>query len=430
MKIFAVIILGSCLAGLSLQSVASETATNSIDSLVAEAYRNNPEVKWYEAEITAARAGLKLAAVRPQPELNVEIGHKSSRDNTGVRGDGLAWSVSVMQSFEWPGRVGLRKAIANYDIQLAELGLQQFRTELANRVRLAAWNLWAARQQLETARTVQKRFSDLREVLVQRDPAGIAPALEIRVLEATELGLRKRVTDAEVEMQDYRSELNLLCGKAPAAEIQIEKAELDLAPGLDIRALLAIARTNNFELRVKEAELTQQGFKVDLARSDRFPSISFGPMISEERSLGRDRIVGVGISLPLPLWRRNAANVESAEARRIQAEAMLQVTLREIELKLTQASQAYETKLAEIQKWHPDSLKEFEQAAALADRHYQLGAVPVTTYVELQKQYIDAVSSLLSLRTEALKAAGTLEQAAGAGLGLVTLNPQKQSKLN
>jgi len=46
---------------------------------------------------------------------------------------------------------------------------------------------------------------------------------------------------------------------------------------------------------------------------------------------------------------------------------------------------------------------EFRKAAALADRHYRLGAVPISTYVELQKQYLEAVEALLDTRREALE---------------------------
>ena len=49
-----------------------------------------------------------------------------------------------------------------------------------------------------------------------------------------------------------------------------------------------------------------------LARNERFPSISVGPSYSEENALDRERIVGLGVSFPLPLWNRNGANIEAA----------------------------------------------------------------------------------------------------------------------
>ena len=57
-----------------------------------------------------------------------------------------------------------------------------------------------------------------------------------------------------------------------------------------------------------------------------------------------------------------------------------------------------------------------KSAAELADRHYRLAAVPVTTYVELQKQYLEAVETLLDTRREAIAAAAELEELTGLDL--------------
>jgi cobalt-zinc-cadmium efflux system outer membrane protein len=66
-----------------------------------------------------------------------------------------------------------------------------------------------------------------------------------------------------------------------------------------------------------------------------------------------------------------------------------------------------------MEKWRPDSVQHFKEAAEVADRHYRLGAVPIATYVELQKQYLEAVESLLETKKEALEAAQTLELLTG-----------------
>jgi cobalt-zinc-cadmium efflux system outer membrane protein len=173
--------------------------------------------------------------------------------------------------------------------------------------------------------------------------------------------------------------------------------------------LLALARTNNFDLRVRAAELAQQGFRVALAKNERFPSISVGPSFSEENALERDRVISLGVSLPLPLWNRNTANIETAAARQMQAETSLFVAQREIERKVMEAALTYESKVREIGKWRPDAVEHFREAAELADRHYRLGAVPVGTYVELQKQYLEAVDALLDTRKDALQAAQDLD---------------------
>src|SRR5258708_20979771 len=55
------------------------------------------------------------------PELSSPLGTKHARSaESGLAGEGLAWSVSVLQMFEYPGRLSLRKAIANRQIRSEE----------------------------------------------------------------------------------------------------------------------------------------------------------------------------------------------------------------------------------------------------------------------------------------------------------------------
>ena len=196
-----------------------------------------------------------------------------------------------------------------------------------------------------------------------------------------------------------------------ATKVEPVKLTFGKAPGQD--DLLAAAQTNNFELQMRRIELEQQGFRVSLARKDGYPSLTLGPYYSNERAGDREQQVGVGISMLLPLWNRNKGNIETAEARRKQAETSLFVTQRDLDRRILEKLLAYQTKLTEIGKWRPETVDEFRKAAELADRHYRLGAVPIATYVELQKQYLEAVEALLDTRREALEAGQELQRLTG-----------------
>ena len=413
---FAVAALAVGRIAYAQDAVPAAVPTNgvvSLDSLVKEALEKNPELAFFQAEIAVAKGARTTAGVFANPELSAGVNRKSVR-GPGPNGDGVAWSVSLMQPLEWPGRLGLRKAIANRDIELATLGLERFRTALAGRVRTLAYGLFAAQEKAAAAREVAERFRDLREVLVQRDPAGLTPLLETRVIEATELNAQRKASEALLAQQSALLELNQLRGNSPEAALRVEPPRLTFPAAAGNEALLALARTNNFEVRLRTVELEQQGFRVNLARNERRPAISVGPFVSHESAGGdRELQVGVGLSLPLPLWNRNQGSIASAQARQVQAETSLYVTLREVERKILEAALTYETKVREMGKWRPDSVEHFREAAEVADRHYRLGAVPISTYVELQKQYLEAVEALLDTKREALEASLQLELLTG-----------------
>lgn len=424
------VVLGSAARGAETnEASASLSATNSatLDALVAETLERNPELKFYEAEIAAARGGRKTAGSFANPELSGGVGNKTIRGG-GVNAEGVAWSVSVLQPFEWPGRLGLRKAIANRDIELAELGYARFKVALAGRVRTLAYGLFAAQEKAAATREVAERFKALREVLVQRDPAGLTPLLETRVIEATELTMQRKASDATLATQAALLELNQLRGVPPDTRLAVSQTHLAFRPAESLETLTALARTNNFELRLRTIELAQQGFRVDLAKNERYPAISLGPTISEENAGDRERIIGVGVSLPLPLWNRNKGNIQTAMARQMQAEVSLNLTAREVERKVIEAALTYETKLRQMASWRPDSVEHFREAAEVADRHYRLGAVEISVYVELQKQYLEAVESLLDTKKEALEAAQNLELLTGLTLPLSSTTMKEEKK--
>jgi len=407
------------------KSVAvAATNSMSLDALVTDILQHNPELNFYKAEIAAAKGERRTAGTLANPEASATLGHK----RVSAAGEGLAWSVSLQQPFEWPGRTPLRKAIANQQITLAELGFSQFRAALAGRARTLAYSLFAAQQKAAAAREVADRFQSLREVLVQRDPAGITPLLETRVIEATEITLHHQTSEAVVETQAALLELNQLRGQAWERSLQITPSNLTFASAPETDSLLAATRTNNFELKMRQAELEQQGFKLSLARHDRYPAIAVGPYLSQERAGDRETQVGIGVTIPLPLWNRNKGGIEVAQAREQQAQTSLYVTQREVERKVVEQAIRYATKLNEMSKWRPDSVEQFREAAALADRHYRLGAVPIATYVELQKQYLEAVHALLDTKRDALDAGQQLQLLTGVDFDQLQTHPAKEEK--
>ncbi len=403
---------------------ATPVGAVSLPSLVSEIISKNPEIAFYEAELDAAKAGRKVAGTRENPELSMSAGRKRVTDPSGaLAGEGAAWSVSVSQTFDWPGRLALRKAIANQDIALAELGLARFKVALASRSHTLVYGLHAAHERAAAAAEVATRYQSLRELFLAREPGGITPLLETRVIEAQELTLQKRATEAQLAVQAALVELNQRRGLPVDATITIAPVKLALGSAPDLDSILSAARENNFEFKAAKIELEQQGLVVSLARNEGRPGFTVSPYISQEKAGDKEQSFGIGLSVPLPMNGRAGANTAVAEARRRQAETAVLVAQRNMEREVITATHRLAAKLAESAKWTPDAARKFRDAAELADRHYRLGAVPISTYVELQNSYLEAIEALYETQQEALEAAGTLQLLSGLELKAVETQP-------
>lgn len=415
-----ILILILCLTITDVPSLTAEKSpvANQIapEALVRQALEKNPEVNFYAAGIAAARGALKTAGTIRNPELSAQAGYKNTRGPSGpTLGEGAAWSLSVSQILEYPGRIALRKAIAKGDIELAELHFEQFRLTLAARVRALAYSVLLSQEKWVAARDVVDRFRGLSEVLSQREPAGVTPLLESRIIDANTLTLRRQAREAALAEQTAFAELNQLRGRPATAPLDINGGQLGFAK-TSLPALLEAARAHSFDIRIRAVELAQQGFKVSLSKNERYPAATVGPYYSQENAADKERQVGIGISVPLPLWDRNAGNIETNKARELQAQASLLATEREVERRVAQSTTIFQAKREEIGKWQAGTVAKFRETGELADRNYRSGAVPMSIYVETQKQYLEVLGALHDMKKDALQAAQELEILTGLKL--------------
>src|SRR5213595_3175532 len=235
----------------------------SLDALVTEALARNPELNVYSAEIAAAKGERRTAGEWQNPEASTETGAKIVRDYHGnTLGDGIIWTLGATQTFEYPGRVSLRKAIANHQIALAEVGLEGFRAALAARVRAAAFRAALGKAKAGAAEEIAKRFDDLATVLQQRPAAGVAQQADVRIVEASAITLKRRPLEGQREMQSAIYELNQLRGARADSPLALSQVDLKLQSLPPSATLLSKARERNYDIRARVVELEQQGYKV------------------------------------------------------------------------------------------------------------------------------------------------------------------------
>jgi cobalt-zinc-cadmium efflux system outer membrane protein len=403
--------------GLAAALITTCSADRAIDAIVAEAFARNPEIKVYEAEIAAARGERRTAGEWRNPEITADAGTKLVRDVPGgPNSDGVLWTVSALQTFEYPGRVRLRKAIANRQIVLAELGLDGFKAALAARVRAVVYRAASSEAKVGATAEVSKRFEELLSVLSQRPLAGVAPQIDLRIIEANASALKRRVLEAEREIQSARYTLNRLRGARPDVALDIPKIDLTLAPVPEPAALVAAARRQNYDIRTHVMELEQQGFKVQLALNERWPAVQVGPFAHQERADVNEYHFGIGVSVPLPLWNRNAGKIQTERARAVKAEAELTAMVREVQRKVADAAFVYKSRREEANNLQVSMLPPLRDAAEVADRNYRAGALPITTYTEVQKQYVDALDALAAAQQAAIEARQQLEEVTASRL--------------
>jgi hypothetical protein len=199
MKYHSTFLLLTATLAVALPSIAPATEAVTPDLVVTEIVTRNPELAFYEAEIAAARAGVRSAGAPADPELSLGLGRKRVTDSVGVlAGEGTAWSVSVSQTFEWPGASRCARPSPTTTSRWPSSASPASRPPWPAAPAPSRTDCTPPAERAAAAAEVAARYQALRELFLARDPGGITPLLETRVIEAQELTLQKRATEAQL----------------------------------------------------------------------------------------------------------------------------------------------------------------------------------------------------------------------------------------
>ncbi|MCX6972952.1 MAG: TolC family protein [Verrucomicrobia bacterium] len=388
----------ACYIGLIVGSalVAQETPTsvspNSIDALVSMALANNAELKSFEAEVAVARGQRTQAGFFKNPEVSFEFGGREVRDSENIlQGNGTTLSVSVMQTFEFPGKGTLRKAIANKNIEIAELGLEQFRLSLAGQVRVLAYEHLAAVAEAQAAEAVYKQSNELASQLNSQANFGARLQIEIRLVQASLIELGEAIKDASLRREETRTQLNSLLGRPQNLPLRISASLTPPTKRLDDTALVFAAQSNNPLLKIRQKELERSARELTSTRLDIAPDFSIGPFFSRDVAGDTEQNIGGAISASVPIWDWNIGNIQSAKARSAMAEALRVKAERDTEAQILSRLKAYELTRRQLGMIPSGLLQNIQEASTLADTQFRNGSIGAQLYLDTQSAYLNSL---------------------------------------
>ena len=374
------------------QDKPAASRPNTIEGLVTLALESNAELQVFEAELAAAKGQRTQAGFFRNPEISTEIGAREVRDSENVlQGNGTTFSIAVTQTFEFPGKGTLRKAIANKNIEIAELGLEQFRLALAGQVRLLAYEHLASVSEAEAAESVYRQSNELSSQLASQTGFGARQQIEIRLIQASLVELGVAIKEASLRREESRTKLNALLGLPQNMPLRIRDPLLPPYNRLDVNRLVFAAQENNPLLKIRRRELERSARELTATRLDVAPDFAIGPFFSRDVAGDTEQNIGATISATVPLWDWNIGNIQSARARREAAEALRVKAERDTEAEILSRFQAYELTLRQLGMIPSGLLQNVREASTLAETQFRNGSISAQLYLDAQSAYLDVL---------------------------------------
>lgn len=392
------------------ERTASHASHTALDSLLNRALLAHPGIRAAESRVEAARAAVGPAGALPDPMLgvgvmNVPLGARDEADMTAM----TMKTVGVGQMIPYPGKLALRRRVAELELSAAEAQHEAARLAVAEEVRRAYYELAFLDQAVGIIERNQKLLTNFVRVTESRYGVGTGgqqDVLKARVElarlaeEAVTLAERRTATLARLNAALDRPTGTPVAGPqvpehlaraavaSNAREIRFASAALGSraadSPLPPLAELQETAVRQSPAIRAHQAMIEAQAARVELARKEHLPDFDVSVQYGQRND--RPDMVSAMVSVPIPLRKGSKQDLEvkQAEAQLAALQAEHHEQANEIRAEVAGAYADLERNRAQLALFVKSILPQGRAALESATASFQVGRVDFLTVLENQ----------------------------------------------
>jgi cobalt-zinc-cadmium efflux system outer membrane protein len=390
----------------------------SMDDAVRVAFSRNRDLIAAKLDVDTATTDVIAARMLPNPVVSYTLSNLVlGRGNDQMMGlkpgffDQPVQTIGISQVIDVWAKRRARTQTAELGVEFRKWVAADAMRNIAHAVRTAFIEVLREQAERALAREVAGRYAATTKLSRSRFAAGDISEAELRKVELEAIRYDNAVIDADSQWDLARAQLAILMGLADAAAIPTELPD-DFAlvvPGENLSAadaatqLVGLAMRRRPDVRAAQLDRARAAAQLVSARREAYPDIAIGPTYSHSGftvSGDNPNVLGVGVSLPLPLFDRNQASRARADVdiRRADNEAArLELVVRH---EIADATRRERRARQLVGIYEGGMLKLADDALRTAERLYHAGASSLLEFLEAQRTYLETRGQYLRTRHE------------------------------
>ena len=381
----------------------------------------NPELALMRAEAQAAEQRVQPAGALPDPLLRVELMNVNNYGNDA--GFNLLPSkvgetqYTLMQMLPWPGKLELRRGVAEADARQAQVRTEVAWNELAMRIKTAYARYFLAAGNERLVLEILDLMKRIEQIAQVRYAGGLVVQQDAIRAQLEQTTMRAELIMLDSEKRQQRARLNALLSREPGAPLGEPRALRPLPPpgSLDVPTLAQRARAGNPQLAAEEARLASAEKSRELTFRNRYPDFSVGLQPTQMGSRITSWGVMVEVNIPLQQTTRRSQEAE-AQAMVTAARARWQNVANQLvgelgeTVAMLQAARQTEALVTN------QTLAQSELSLRSAIAAYENGRLDFTALLEAQREIRKARQEQLKAQAEAQVRLAEIERIVGEAL--------------
>lgn len=255
----------------------------SIDSLLNEAYRNNPLLNSLQYKIKASEHNINSVNALPPPTIGIEL-NSLSFSKPNIWNDALSQNLTISQMIPLGGKIGAMVNMAKTGCSVAMNDYEAYKVLLSSKIKMSYYSIW----QLDRNIGIQKQFIVLLKDLLKSNET---------LVQANKVN-QGDVLMLKVEINNYETQLIILNNKKEA-----EISNLNKLIGRDINSKnISVADGINLLTRDLDEQSLIEDLKIinpSLKKMSSMAMMNRAEIVANDKELIPDLMIG-GMLMRMP----------------------------------------------------------------------------------------------------------------------------------
>jgi len=380
--------------------------TNEItfDGFLKEVVAANLDYAAQRYNVSIAQAAIAAAKEFQNPTLELS----GDRDltfhgKTGTGSDGRpanltqveSRGVGLTQPIEWPGKRRARILGARQNQAAAAATLESFLRNLKLDAAAAFAEALAQSRTAEQKRQTAEFLTNLVKAQHERLRVGDVGEVDVLRTQVEEQQFQNELLAAQADAENASLALSQFLGRDRGQTVLIPRGNLEIPPReFDLPKLLADALSHRADLIALRYTRDAGQSGIRLAKASRVPDVGVGVTYTHNDGVAINHPVDptpsfdqltLSFSLPLPLWNRNRAAIDTARFTASQAQKQLEAAELKAEVQIRQAFTTYRSSVERVSRYRGTILKDAGTVLESKRFSYQRGQATLLELLDAQR---------------------------------------------
>jgi cobalt-zinc-cadmium efflux system outer membrane protein len=279
------------------------------------AMAQSPVVRQAVADVEAAQGAAVQAGLYPNPTLALSANDVRLGNTPGAFGAGLEQTVVTAGKRKWA------RAVAEREVQNAELALQRAQSDVMTQVRQGYFAVLTAQEAMKIALAFAHFTEEIYRIQVEQLRGAQVAAYEPLQFRALAVQARATLVQARNRYQAAWKQLAAAVGRHDMPPVELAgRADMPL-PRYDADRVAALVLARHTDVLTAENTVARAREELRLQQVTPVPDLTVAARVARDftNPPGISTTAGVDVTVPLPVWDRNQGHIRQAEAQLLRA---------------------------------------------------------------------------------------------------------------